>query len=142
MELHSINTDAQLYVMKSGNGFSCYGFDVMDRKARAVAAWLESVGFDPGSPGNVEHFAACADAIAKGAAHAAKTGNRCPAELVPELIGLEGRRVEATVYGERVRFNVGKSTGWLPLHLQLHNRASRGGGALSAGAVSNVRVIY
>lgn len=61
--------------------------------------------------------------------------------LCPELIGLEGCRVEATCYGERVRFQVGKSTGWKPCHLRLHNRASSGGEAISPGTLSDVKVI-
>lgn len=156
MKLHSINAEQQVYVMPSGGGFSCYGFDVLDRKARSVAAWLEREAA-PGdelrdarrlvdaigahAPGTAEHFAACAAAMDAGGNFARRTGKRCPAQLVPALVGLEGRRVEATVYGERVRFNVGKSTGWMPGHLQLHNRASRSGGILSADSVRDVVVI-
>lgn len=156
MKLHSINTEQRVYVMPSGSGFSCYGFDVLDRKARSVAGWMETEA-PPGDelrdarrlidsigahkPGTAEHFAACAAAMDAGAKFAARTGKRCGAELVPELVGLEGRRVEATVYGERVRFNVGKSTGWMPGHLRLHNRASHGGEMLSAGNVRDVVVI-
>ena len=36
MKLHSINAAQRLYVIESGSGFSCYGFDVLDRKARAL----------------------------------------------------------------------------------------------------------
>lgn len=42
MKLNSINEEQRLYVMASGGGYSCYGFDVLDRKARAVAVWIES----------------------------------------------------------------------------------------------------
>lgn len=49
--------------------------------------------------------------------------------LSPQLVGLEGHRVEAkTTYGETRRFIVGKSTGWVPIHLELANRRSSGGG--------------
>lgn len=61
--------------------------------------------------------------------------------LCPELIGLEGYRVEATQYGERVRFQVGKSTGWKPCHIALHNRRSIGGDLIRKGSLSNVRII-
>jgi hypothetical protein len=53
-------------------------------------------------------------------------------DLSPQLIGLEGWRVEAiTTYGEIRRFYVGMSTGWRPVHLEVHNRRSRGGNAAS-----------
>jgi hypothetical protein len=45
-----------------------------------------------------------------------------------QLIGLEGCRVEVeTTYNETRRFLVGRSTGWRPCHLELHNRNSHGG---------------
>lgn len=152
MKLHSINAEQRLYVMPTGDGFSCYGFDVLDRKARAVAQWiserasdavsrLAAAAFNPGTPGTVEHFAACADMIGKGCAFWRITGERCPAELVPALIGLEGKRVECEHYGERVRFYVGRSTGWMPGHLMIKTRRSTGGEMLSADSVRNVRVI-
>lgn len=157
MQLHSINTEQRVYVMPAGDGFSCYGFDVLDRKARAVAAWISRegfqprindiydfkrvAGFNPGEPGTAEHFAACAAMMERGRQFAAQTGKRCPAELVPALIGLEGKRVECEHYGERVRFYVGKSTGWMPGHLMIKTRRSTGGEMLSADSVRNVRVI-
>lgn len=155
MKLHSINTEQRVYVMPCGDGFSCYGFDVLDRKARAVLLWIvehyngraltlqerEKLAAGFPAPGTAEHFAACADAMAKGAAHAAKTGTRCPAELVPAFIGHEGERVECDYYGERVRFYIGKSTGWMPAHLRIRTRRSSGGEALSASAISNIRFI-
>ena len=48
--------------------------------------------------------------------------------LTPQLVGLEGRRVEVvTCYGETRRFKVGRSTGWRPCHIELHNARSTGG---------------
>ncbi|WRQ05382.1 hypothetical protein [Xanthomonas phage AhaSv] len=157
MKLHSINTEQRVYVMPAGNGFSCYGFDVLDRKARTVAAWISRegfqprindiydfkrvAGFNPGEPGTAEHFAACAQMMERGRQFAAQTGKRCPAELVPAFIGREGERVECDYYGERVRFYIGKSTGWMPAHLRIRTRRSSGGEALSASAISNIRFI-
>lgn len=156
MKLHSINAAQQLYVIESGPGFSCYGFDVLDRKARAVQWWLETEAA-PGDElrdarrmldaigahalGTAEHFAACAAAMDAGAKFARRTGKRCPAELVPAFIGREGERVECDYYGERVRFYIGKSTGWMPAHLRIRTRRSSGGEALSASAISNIRFI-
>ena len=48
--------------------------------------------------------------------------------LTPQLIGLEGWRVEVTTdYGETRRFIVGRSTGWIPIHIELARRDSSGG---------------
>jgi hypothetical protein len=141
MELHSINREERLYVMPCGSGYSCYGFDVLDRKARAVADWCGSL--PPLAPkGTPEHFKECSEIMVDGAAHAAKTGKQCEAELVPELIGLEGRRVELTEpHGYKRRFYVGRSTGWLPCHLEITTRRSMGGAPVSFPKGSTVRVV-
>jgi hypothetical protein len=50
-------------------------------------------------------------------------------DLTHQLIGYEGYRVEVVDNrGERRRFNVGRSTGWRPCHLEVHNARSMGGG--------------
>lgn len=156
MKLHSINTEQGVYVMPCGGGFSCYGFDVLDRKARGILLWIveetngqaltlqerETLARGFPKPGTAEHFNACADVMEKGAAFSTRTGKRCGAELHPLLVGLEGRRVECERYGERVRFNVGKSTGWMPCHLAIHNARSHGGDAISVSEpLARLRVI-
>ena len=53
-----------------------------------------------------------------------------------QLIGLEGWRVEVQSIGGSVyRFQVGKSTGWRPRHLSLHNSRSHGGVPISERTV-------
>lgn len=141
MELHSINEPARLYVMPCGGGFSCYGFDVLDRKARAVAAWAK-VAPPLATIGTRGHFEQCAAILDHGARYAAETGTRCDAELTRELIGLERRRVEVTEPdGTRRRFWIGKSTGWIPCHLEIKTTRSTGGGRVYFPAGSRVRVI-
>jgi hypothetical protein len=62
--------------------------------------------------------------------------------LHPRLIGLEGARVECMRYGERVRFQVGRSTGWRPCHLDLFNARSSGGSPINgADDLGELRVI-
>lgn len=49
-------------------------------------------------------------------------------ELTPQLIGLEGWRVEVeTMRGERRRFVVSRSDGSQPRHIQLPTQRSRAG---------------
>ncbi len=61
--------------------------------------------------------------------------------LTPQLIGLEGNRVEVeTTYGERRRFWVGRSTGWKPCHLEVKLRTSSGGESAES-TYKSVRVV-
>jgi hypothetical protein len=48
-------------------------------------------------------------------------------DLTPQLLGLEGWRIEATIDGETRRFIVGRSTGVKPVHLEVKTRRSLGG---------------
>ena len=51
-----------------------------------------------------------------------------PSGLTPQLVGLEGKRVEVCDnYGERRRFWVGRSGGWRPCHIEVKTRRSFGG---------------
>jgi hypothetical protein len=54
---------------------------------------------------------------------------RSKAGLTPQLVGLEGCRVEvmSIMTGEKHRFWVGRSSGWQPCHIALKLRTSRGG---------------
>ena len=61
--------------------------------------------------------------------------------LTPQLIGLEGKRVEIVDrYGDSYRFWVGRSTGWRPCHLEVKTRRSMGGDPASKSYAS-VRVV-
>lgn len=141
MKLSSINTDQGLYVMHAGEGFTCYGFDVLDRKARAVAAWAKVIP-PMRELGTAEHFKECSEILEHGARYALKTGTRCDAELCQQLIGKEGQRVEVTdCYGETRRFIVGKSSGWMPCHIELKNSRSRGGPAVMGAPFKSIRVV-
>ena len=61
---------------------------------------------------------------------AQKEQQRSSAGLTPQLIGLERWRVEVLdLYGNKRRFIVGRSTGWVPCHIELKTRHSDGGGA-------------
>ncbi len=48
--------------------------------------------------------------------------------LTPQLVGMEGWRVEVeTHYGDKRRFIVGRSTGWRPCHIEISRRSAFGG---------------
>lgn len=156
--LHSINEDQRLYVLHAGKGgVTCLGFDVVERRALAVGNWLveqpsaQKTGaardaatwldcLTRETKGSADYFQIYANIMERAQIHASVFGP-CLAELVPALVGKEGKRVEAVVNGERKRFKVGRSTGWLPCHLMLHNRRSRGGDAVMSYEIKDVRII-
>jgi len=144
--LHSINSEQRLYVLPCGAGLSTLGFDVAESRRRDVLMWIAGAAAlrpAPMETGTEEHFAAYQAAMTAGAAHHAKTGNRCPACLTPELVGREGMRVEVIANGEpRRRFWVGRSTGWLPIHLEIARRDSSGGGGAYVPAGAIVRTVH
>lgn len=60
--------------------------------------------------------------------HAERAEIRSDAGLTRQLIELEGWRVEVeTTYGETRRFIVGRSSGWIPCHIEIKRRDSSGG---------------
>lgn len=149
-----LNLEQRLYVIPCGEGFSTLGFDYAENRARAVIAWLdlEVTGAAvadilaghriPAQPGTLEALAQYRAALAAAKAHFDATGRRCPVDLVPALVGLEGLRVEVVdCYGETRRFQVGKSTGWIPCHLEISSSRSTGGGPVYGAPFKSVTVI-
>lgn len=139
----TINEEQGLYVIPSScGGYSCLGFDVAFRKAQAVYDWivscLKSVDLKADSPppnpelkGTLEGYKDYDRLMNAGASFHTQTRERCPAELHPKLIGLEGKRVQVTLEnGEKKKFRVGKSTGWFPCHIYLEKDSYSGGDAI------------
>lgn len=150
------------YVIRAGDGVSTLGFDYAEKRTAAVLDWLaaeagphafaeflarKGLPYEAGlpaecQPGTPAAFVRYRAAMAAGADLNARTGKRCPAELCPQLIGKEGKRVEIVdCYGERRRFIVGRSTGWAPCHLEIARRNSHGGPAVTGAPFQSVRVI-
>ena len=141
----TVNESQGLFVVECGGGYSCLGFDAAQRKINAVSDWLAANGsylrHESYERGSLEHYAAYQEAMRQGSDFAAKTGKQCNADLFPDFIGREGERVECTMYGERVRFYIGKSTGWYPSHLALKRRNSSGGCSVCVRDISDVRFL-
>lgn len=138
----TVNKDQELYVIPAGHGgYSCLGFEYAEARRLKVLAWIGRKP-EPVKVGTLEAYYAYNNAMMEGLAHHDATGQRCPAELVPELVRHEGRRVEIVdSYGEARRFIVGKSSGWMPCHLEIERRNSLGGCAVSGAPFKSVRVI-
>jgi hypothetical protein len=127
----TVNAEQGLYVIPAGGGgFTCLGFDVLIERYDRLATELQ--GHNRGRfP--LEERGTLAGYARYQALHdqARATGRRFLCELSPQLIGLEGHRVEVSAHGETRRFIVGKSTGWIPIHLEIARRDSSGGGGAS-----------
>ena len=131
-----IDKDARLYVIPlKGGGFSCFGFDNAYNEAARLAQWLpyDICGRVAPSKANIGTLAGYREykELLKIARVYCETNKvRCPVDLTPQLVGLEGKRVEVEdMSGEKRRFIVGKSTGWMPCHLEISRRGSHGGPA-------------
>jgi hypothetical protein len=120
------------YIITHADGHvSCYGFDnTLDEIERIV---IELVGRGALPDSYLER-----ELVAVKALHnlrdqlkrvCAAQNDRAMAGLSPQLIGLEDHRVEVTAHGETYRFIVGRSTGWMPCHLEIKRTDSSGGGA-------------
>lgn len=133
----TVNKEQGVFVIHSGNGYSCLGFEVCAMKCSALRKELnlpESIL----EIGTIEAYNEYKETVEI----ARKSGKRYTSELHPKLIGLEGYRIQCEMYGETVRFNVGKSTGFIPCHLQIHNARSLGGYGISANAeIENIVII-
>jgi hypothetical protein len=142
-----INAEQELYVIPCGDGYSCLGFDVLLTRYGAIAEWLRKEGLQqddlpPESRGSMRAYTAYRTLLNWAGAYCQRNKLRCPAELTPQLTGLEGKRVEVVDrHGERRRFLVGKSTGWLPIHLEIARRDSSGGPAVTGAPFQSVRIV-
>lgn len=136
----TLNNEQRLYVIPCGGGFTCLGFDVCQQRGKRLAAEMGSLFDAP--VGSIAAYERLKELQELARLLNQKQGFRATCELHPALIGYEGRRVEVTMHGERVRFQVGRSTGWIPCHLQIHNSRSSGGVEISRDTeISSLRVI-
>ena len=133
-----------VYVLDHGKFITCLGFDVAFKKAAALAVELNSLELSPdlterGTMTTYNKYAALVD---KARQKNLANGWRSRVDLTADLIGLEGKRVEVIdCYGDRRRFIVGRSTGWIPCHLEIKTRRSTGGEAVWGTPFRSVRTV-
>ena len=122
-----INKEQRLYVLPSSGGYSCLGFDVLFERSLKLANELE-ISEVPKRRGTKKACKFYYKLIRMAEEKYRKTGWRSQSQLIPEFIGNEGRRVEVVdCWGDKRRFNIGKSTGFIPSHLEIARRNSIGG---------------
>ncbi len=141
----TLNKSQKLYVIDNGKYVSCLGFDVLERRCNALDAELSAKGIlltVPFKRATIRRYKQYQERLELARYLHETTGWRSQSELTPQLIGLEGRRVEVvTSYGETIRFQVGRSTGFIPCHLEIARSNSSGGSAISGAPFQSVRVI-
>lgn len=140
----TLNKAQELYCIRNGNGYSSYGYTVVIDHRNALAKELERPDLTKGSKGTLkayQEYMVLID-IARNKHNSSGYSWKSQTGLTPQLIGLEGKRVEViTSYGETERFWVGRSTGWVPCHLEIKTRRSSGGGCVIGAPFKSVRVV-
>lgn len=145
-----LNPEQRLYIIPCGKGFTCHGFDVVARLSLMLHRWLRSRSSEASPfPRNWEPTNGTLDAYAdyelllkRAQVYCQMFNERCNIELNPNLIGLEGKRIEVIDRdGNRRRFIVGKSTGWMPIHLEIARRNCHGGPACDSRGYESIRVV-
>jgi len=138
----TLDNTRNLFVIGFDAGYTCLGFDVCQERSVKMAEWL---GVEPPNSsywGTTQGYDRFQELVQLCRVRFEATGEKCPTELTSQLVGLEGKHVEVVdKWDERRRFVVGKSTGWVPCHLELKTRASRGGEAVMGAPFKSVRVI-
>lgn len=141
-ETVTINEDQGLFVIPCGGGVTCLGFDV-------CLKWSTDLAIELGLTVPMERYKNTLGAyeyyqelLTVARERHQRTGWRSTSQLTKQLVGLEGCRIEVVdCYGETRRFIVGKSTGFIPCHLEVANRRSSGGTAVTGTPYKSVRVI-
>ena len=133
-----------LYLIHFEEGYSTLGFDRVMELGNLLAAELDCWDLTPlpaerGTMKAYEKYRMLSDLVFR---KHKQIGYRSKAELTPQLIGLEGKQVEVVdCYGDKRRFWVGKSTGWIPCHLEISSSRSSGGPAVMGAPYQSVRVV-
>lgn len=136
------NNTEMLFTIECDAGCTCLGFDVCQKRSIAMANWLGVKAPSSFSIGTVEGYERYLELTELCRVRYQKTGERCPTELTTQLIGLEGRRVEVVdKWGEKRRFKVGKSTGWIPCHIELARSDSSGGPSVSGAPFQSLVIV-
>jgi hypothetical protein len=106
----------------------CVGIASAERTRRAARKWLDGVDPGPMETGTPEHYEAYVEASDEAWAHHRETLERSEDDLVPALRGKEGKWV-IVVDGDTGLSRavlVGRSSGWLPVHLECGGDGSDG----------------
>jgi len=138
----TINKEQELYVIPCGNdGYSCLGFDVAIQKIKLLADELH-LPYNNLKRGSIEVYEKYLNIIEVASQKHQASGWRSTSDLYSPFIGHEGKRVEVTyTWGEKERFYIGKSTGFIPCHIMVKQSNSSGGGAVLNNSIKSFRFV-
>jgi hypothetical protein len=124
-----IDPQSELYVIKTGNGFSTWGWNVVKDRCERMALNLVIEDFVAPATGTREAWDTHQNLLGALKKRYDDTGEKTVFDLTMDLMGLEGHRVEVVDHeGDAPRrFIVGRSTGWSPVHLEIKTIRSTGG---------------
>ena len=126
-----INKEQKLYVIPCGSGYSCYGFEVLKNKLNRLAKEYNREDLTVKRAGTIKAYNNYLKVVKIAEKRFKTEGYRSKSDLIPEYIGKEGKRVEVvTSYGEKQRYIIGKSTGFIPCHLEIKRKGSSGGSSV------------
>jgi hypothetical protein len=140
LELRITRNEADaLYVIQTSESVTMYGYDVVLRDIDLMFTELAGRRALPeeyidNAPipvrGSMEAWDLRVILMDQLKAVCAEQGEQAIFNLSPQLLGLEGWRVQAlTKYNETRRFIVGRSSGWAPCHIELARSNSNDGPA-------------
>lgn len=127
-----IDPNAEMYVVKRGgiaSGVTTYSWDFVKDRTERMALNLVIEDYVAPATGTREAWDAMCVFEQALKRQYEQTGEKAICDLSMDLIGLEGHRVEVIddVHSEPRRFIVGRSTGWIPVHLEIKTTRSMGG---------------
>jgi len=145
MENIILNMEQRLFVIQQDYGYSCLGFDVCYDRASALAKELKHTF--PGRPednseGLMNFYVYYQELVEIARQKHLKTGWKSKSQLTKQLIGLEGRVVRVVdTYGDERVFIVGRSSGFIPCHLEIETSEDDGGSCAYGTPFKKVQVI-
>lgn len=144
----TVNAELELFVIKQSYGYSCLGFDVTLTRTKKLVAWLANQGvgrlddYTLEPRGTIASYRLYQRVESDALTIRQQNGGIVPTDLTDELTPYENRRVEVVdCYGEKRRFWVSKSTGPIPVHIEVKRRDSTGGCAVTGTPFQSVRVV-
>jgi len=132
---------SRLFILKSG---CCLGFDVCDKWSKALASEMDQPYSSFQAPiGTLAAYDHYQKLVSWARINNLANGWRSCSQLTPQLIGKEGWRVEVIdKFDEKRRFIVGKSSGFIPCHIEVPRRDSSGGVAAMGTPFKSVHMLY
>lgn len=142
MKTLTLNKDQKLYVIRAGNSYTCLGFEVCLKRVTALNTELGNIIKYVARIGSKRLYYQYTHLTSQAAVKHKATGWKSQSELIPEFIGREGWRVQIVdKYGETRRFIIGKSTGFIPCHLEILKSNSSGGASVTGYPFKSVNFI-